>query len=71
VSTAEQQSSRLLSLPQAAERLGCSVGTLRRRIRAGDLAAVRLGPSDRHPLRIDERALEDWVFGDPREKASA
>ncbi len=49
------------SLSQAAERIGLSTRTLRRRIAAGDLAAYRNGPRvirldpddvDRHMVRV-------------------
>jgi excisionase family DNA binding protein len=52
---------RLLRLSVAAERLDTSVATLRRRITDGSLPAVRLGPTDRHPLRIREDDIEAWL----------
>jgi excisionase family DNA binding protein len=60
MSTATEQP-RLLRLPEAAARLDVSVETLRRRIAAGDIAAVRLGPSDRHPLRVSESELARFI----------
>ena len=38
------------------------VSTLRRRIHEGALPAVRIGPTDRSPIRIDPRDLEPWLF---------
>jgi hypothetical protein len=60
---------RLLTLPQAARRCHYSVSSVRRAIRRGDLLAIRLGPTDRHPLRIPEDALEAWLYADPRDAA--
>ena len=53
--------SRLLPLEEAALRCSYSVSSLRRAIRRGELEAVRLGPSERYPLRIPEDALERWL----------
>lgn len=60
---------QLLTLRDAASRVGVSERTLRRRIRDGSLPAVRLGPTERHPLRIVESELEEWVFERPRDAA--
>jgi excisionase family DNA binding protein len=48
---------RLLSLGQAAARVGCSTRTIRRRIAAGQLTVFR----DRGLLRIPEQALADYL----------
>ena len=61
---------RLLSVSEAARWLGVSETTVRRRVTDGSLPAVRLGPTERHPLRIDERELEEFVYGDPGEEAA-
>ena len=53
--------SRLLKLAEASERCAYSVSSLRRAIERGDLAAVRLGPTERHALRIREDDLERWL----------
>jgi excisionase family DNA binding protein len=60
MSTVVEQA-RLLPLPEAATRLGVSVITLRRRIADGTISAVRIGPSDRHPLRISESELARFI----------
>ena len=62
------QHPRLLTLEEAGRRLRISVVTIRRRIRDGDLPAVRLGPTDRYPLRIDERQLDEWLQQVPAER---
>jgi excisionase family DNA binding protein len=48
---------RLLTLPQAAEVLGCSTRTLRRRIRDGSLPAFRDGGL----VRVREADLDRYV----------
>jgi hypothetical protein len=42
-------------------RAAVSVETIRRRIADGTLAAVRLGPTDRHPLRVREDDLLRFI----------
>ena len=41
--------------------LGVSEATIRRRIRAGDIPAVRLG-GPRTSLRVSRRELEAWLW---------
>jgi excisionase family DNA binding protein len=48
---------RLISIPEAAHRLPCDVGTLRRMIRAGQFPVVPL----RKQLRVDVLKLEKWL----------
>lgn len=52
---------RLLTLAEAATFAHYSVCSVRRAIARGDLEAVRLGPSERYPLRASEDALERWL----------
>jgi len=52
-----------------ARRLSVSADTVRRRIRSGEIPAVRLGSSERHPLRVSSIALEQWLHGEPEEAA--
>jgi excisionase family DNA binding protein len=48
---------RLLSLPEVADRLGCSIKTLRRRIATGDLAIIR----DGRLIRVRPEDLERYI----------
>ncbi|MBA2360102.1 MAG: helix-turn-helix domain-containing protein [Actinobacteria bacterium] len=52
-----------MRLDEAARRCDYSVSSLRRAIHRGDLFAVRLGPTERHPIRVPEAALEEWIYG--------
>jgi len=49
--------SRLLTLAETAERLGCSLPTVRRRVRSGELPVFR----DGRLVRVAERDLERYV----------
>jgi excisionase family DNA binding protein len=53
---------KLLTVDQVAERLQVSKWSVYRRIEAGELPAVRLGSTNRAPLRISERELQAWLF---------
>jgi excisionase family DNA binding protein len=50
---------RLLTVPQAAERLAYSRATVNRLIRAGRLRAVRIGAGS--PWRIPEDAIGEFI----------
>jgi len=65
----DDEQTELLKLPDAARRANVSVATMRRRVLAGDVPAVRLGPSDRHPIRVPADALEAWLFNDEGDAA--
>jgi excisionase family DNA binding protein len=56
----------LLTLEQAAARLGVSIDTVRRWVRSGRLTAIRIGP---RTTRIDPRDLEDLVNDSPNSRA--
>jgi excisionase family DNA binding protein len=58
----EVQDRPLLSVKQAAQRLGCSEKTIRRRLAEGSLPAVKLGSNRQAVIRIDPRDI------DPRER---
>jgi len=60
-----------LKLPQVAERLQCSVHTVRRMIQHGDILAVRLGGVDSGDLRIAENELERFGLHGSRAVATA
>ena len=62
---------RLLRLDEAARRCAYSVSSLRRAIGRGDLAAVRLGPTERHALRIPEDELLRWIYSERRQSSSS
>lgn len=49
----------LLTLPQVAERLSCSVATVKRRLRAGELPAYR----DGRLVRVREQDLGRYIAG--------
>ena len=53
----------LLTVPEVAGRLRVSVKTVRRRIEAGELPAVRIGSGTRAPVRVDEAELDEWLYG--------
>lgn len=52
----------LLLVPEVAALLRCSPSTVRRKANAGILPALRLGDSDRAPLRFARVELERWLF---------
>lgn len=59
----KQPPQKLLTLPDVAEILGCSLKTLRRRIDAGELAVIRDGRLIRvHPEDLD-RYIQRRRFG--------
>ena len=59
----EQRPEKLLSLPDTAEILGCSIRTVRRRVKAGDLATIRDGGLVRvHPEDL-QRYIQCRRFG--------
>jgi excisionase family DNA binding protein len=60
-----------LRVSEVASELGCSEATVRRRIRAGDLPAVRLGDSPNSGVRIPVAALQAWLWAEPRRNYDA
>jgi excisionase family DNA binding protein len=54
--------SRLLRVPEVADRLRVSRQTIYRAVASGRLPAVQLGGPGT-PLRIDEHELEAWLYG--------
>ena len=55
--------SRLLAVDEVARLLRVSPKTVYRRVWDGSLPALRLGEGF-GPLRIDERELSEWLYGD-------
>jgi excisionase family DNA binding protein len=53
----------LLTLDEVAERLGVTRRTVERKIAAGLIPALQLG-GRRSAIRVDERELEQWLYGD-------
>lgn len=49
--------SELLTVPQVADRLGCSVATVKRRVRTGELPAYR----DGRLVRVRELDLDRYI----------
>ena len=62
-----RQTDCLLTVQETAERLAQSPVTVRRKIRLGEVPAVRVGTGPRAPLRVDERELQEWRY---RERAA-
>jgi excisionase family DNA binding protein len=60
----------LLTIRETAAQLGQSESTIRRKVAAGELLAVRLGESPRAPLRIPSDFLRAWLYAEPVEERS-
>jgi excisionase family DNA binding protein len=69
--TTSAHPSPYLKVSEVASELGCSEATVRRRIRAGDLPAVRLGDSLNSGVRVPAAALHAWLWADPRRNHDA
>lgn len=52
---------RLLTVNDVAERVALSPLTIRRRIRSGEITAIKLGEGERAPVRISEQQLQSWL----------
>jgi excisionase family DNA binding protein len=57
--------SEYLKVFEVAEELRCSEPTVRRRIRSGELAAVKLGTGRNSAIRIPRTALDAWLTPTP------
>jgi excisionase family DNA binding protein len=57
------QAPQLLTVREVADRLKLSEKSVRRRIASGELPAVRLGGRGTQ-LRVDEREIDEYVYGD-------
>jgi excisionase family DNA binding protein len=62
MTTAATHETRLLTVPEVAERLRVSRPTVYRRIAEGELPALRI-VAGFGPLRVDEAELERWLYG--------
>jgi excisionase family DNA binding protein len=61
--TTDQHTSQLLTVPEVAERLRLSRGTVYKLIRTGVVPAVQLGANG-SSLRVRSDELEQWLDGD-------
>ena len=61
--TAAVQDSHFLTVQETAALLRQSERSIRRKIHAGEIPAVGLGEFG--PLRMDQRELEEWLYGSP------
>ncbi len=61
MTTAATSETRLLTVPEVAERLRVSRPTVYRRIAEGSIPAVRIGERS-GPLRIPENELREWLY---------
>jgi predicted DNA-binding transcriptional regulator AlpA len=64
MSTHTQERDSLMRVKDVARELDQSVSAVYRKIAAGDLPSVRLGSSERAPLRVPERAFRAWLYGE-------
>ena len=56
-----------LTVGEVAAELKCSVATIRRRIRSGELPATRLGQDHNSVLRVRRDTLERWLRAAPHD----
>ena len=57
-----------LTVAEVAAELACSEPTVRRRIRAGELPAVRLGGRG-SAVRVPRAGLRAWLWSEPSEES--
>ena len=57
---------QILTLSEVAERLRCSVSTVRLHIDSGRLSAINLGTARHRHYRVSERALADFIDSEPQ-----
>jgi excisionase family DNA binding protein len=62
VLTSDERTSAYLTVAEVAEELSCSEPTVRRRIRAGELPAAKLGAGRNSAVRIPREGLEAWLW---------
>jgi excisionase family DNA binding protein len=63
MASAEKETPELLTIDEAAHALRQSRETVYRRIRSGELPAVRIGCGPRAPIRISSFELACWLYG--------
>ena len=65
--TTREHGGAYLTVAEVAAELACSEPTVRRRIRAGELPAVRLGGPG-SGVRVPRAGLEAWLWSEPNEE---
>jgi excisionase family DNA binding protein len=63
--TDTQEHKRLMRVREVAAELDQSVSAVYRKVKNGEIPAVRLGSSPRSPLRIERDELDLWLFRQP------
>jgi excisionase family DNA binding protein len=63
VLTSGEPSREYLTVAEVADELRCSEPTIRRRIRDGDLEAVKLGHGRNSLVRVSRDAIGAWLEG--------
>jgi excisionase family DNA binding protein len=58
------QAEQLLTIEETAARLRQSPATVRRKIREGQLPAIRVGSGPRAPFRVNPVELEQWLYAE-------
>jgi excisionase family DNA binding protein len=64
------ENERLLTVRETAARLGQGESTIRRKIRSGELLAVKFGHGARAPVRVPADYLDAWLYAEPIEERS-
>jgi excisionase family DNA binding protein len=57
---------QLLTVGEVALRLRQSPRSVREKINAGEIPAVKIGSGPKAPIRVDAGELERWLYGMPR-----
>ena len=53
-----------MTVREVAQVLRCSPATVRRRVREGELEAIRAGAGPRTPFRVDRGQLHAYIYGE-------
>ncbi|MBM3967983.1 MAG: helix-turn-helix domain-containing protein [Planctomycetes bacterium] len=64
------QTNRILTMREVADRLRCSVSTVKQHIARGRLAAINLGTANQKHYRVTESALADFLDSAPEPAAA-
>jgi excisionase family DNA binding protein len=63
MASTEKETPELLTIDEAAHALRQSRETVYRKIRSGELPAVRIGSGPRAPIRVSSFELACWLYG--------